>query len=76
MAGITLDIAQTKLQLWLDADAKVANNQEAWVEGRRVTRADARTITKNITYWNTWVVKLSRASRRRSRNVYVVGSGR
>jgi len=59
MAGITLDIAQTKLQLWLDADSAVARNQEFWVEGRRVTRADARTITRNITFWDTQVKRLS-----------------
>lgn len=73
MAGITLAVAEAKLQLWLDADGAVAKNQEFWVEGRRVTRADARAITRNITFWQNWVTKLSP---RRSRVSYVLGGGR
>ncbi len=64
MVGITLDQAQAKLDLWLEADRKVSLDQEHWVEGRRVTRADARTIRQNIDYWETKVKRLSsRASR-------------
>lgn len=73
MAGITLEVAEAKLQTWLDADDAVARNQEFWVEGRRVTRADARTISRNIDKWNAMVQRLSRPRRRIS---YVVGSGR
>jgi len=71
MAGITLEVAETKLQLWLAADDAVARNQEFWVEGRRVTRADARTIQRNITFWDTKVRALSTRHR-----VRYVGGGR
>lgn len=64
MAGITLEVAEAKLQTWLDADDAVARNQEFWVEGRRVTRADARTISRNIDKWNAMVQRLSRTRRR------------
>lgn len=60
MAGITLAVAETKLQLWLDADAAVARNQEFWVENRKVTRADAREIRRNVDYWQGWIYRLSR----------------
>ena len=72
MLGITLEVAETKLQLWLDADDAVAKNQEFWVEGRRVTRADARTIQRNITYWDAKVRALSGTRLR----VRYVGGGR
>ncbi len=72
MAGITLEVAQSKLQLWLDADTAVARNQEFWVEGRRVTRADARTITRNVTYWDTQVKRLSARANRVTRVRYQV----
>lgn len=60
MAGITLEVAESKLQLWLDADAAVARNQEFWVENRKVTRTDAREIRRNIDYWQAWVYRLGR----------------
>lgn len=59
MSGITLEIAQQKLDLWLEADRKVALDQEHWIEGRRVTRADARTIQRNIVFWDSKVKRLS-----------------
>jgi hypothetical protein len=64
MPGLTLEIAQQKLDLWLAADAAVAKDQEHWVEGRRVTRADARTIRQNIDFWDRKVKALSGAGRR------------
>lgn len=74
MDGITLDIAKQKLQLWLEADAAVARNQEFWVEGRRVTRAQARDIRRNIEFWQAWVTRLSPRTRRGP--VYITGGGR
>lgn len=72
MAGITLAVAEEKLQLWLDADTAVAKNQEFWVEGRRVTRADARTIKRNIEFWDAKVRALT-GGRRRVRYVGSIG---
>ena len=59
MAGITLEQAQAKLALWMAADDAVSRDQEHWVEGRRVTRADARTIRQSIDYWNQQVKRLT-----------------
>ena len=64
MDAISLETARQKLQLWLDADTAVARNQEFWIEGRRVTRADARTITNNIFIWKAEVNRLSGRRRR------------
>ena len=64
MAGITLEQAQAKLALWLAADDAVSRDQEHWIEGRRVTRADARTIRQNIDFWDRKVKALSGSSRR------------
>ena len=74
MAGITLAQAQARLDLWLEADAGVATSQSYEIEtgnGRRkLTRADAEQIRKNIDYWQAKVTALTPAAaggRRRTR---------
>jgi hypothetical protein len=64
MAGITLDQAQTKLSEWMAADSAVASGQAYEIHGRKMTRANAAEIQSNITYWNSWVVRLSRTGMR------------
>ena len=70
MAGITLEQAQAKLDLWLAADTAVSNGQRYEIEtgnGRRqLFRADAAEIRNNITFWEQKVKALS-GSRRRIR---------
>lgn len=60
MAGITLAQAQARLTDWLAADAAVAKNQSYSVAGRALTRANAREIRENISYWDEQVKRLSR----------------
>jgi hypothetical protein len=60
MAGITLDQAQAKLALWMAADDAVASGQAYEIQGRKLTRANAREISDQIEKWNQWVVRLSR----------------
>jgi len=67
MAGITLDKAQAQLDLWLAADTAVAAGQSYSIQGRSFTRADARTITDKINYWNNWVNRLTNANGARVR---------
>lgn len=67
MAGITLDQAQTALANWLAADAAVSKNQSYSLGGRTLSRADAREIRENISYWNRVVMRLSRGSGARIR---------
>jgi len=60
MAGITLAQAEAQLALWIAADQAVSLNQSYDVDGREVTRADAKTIRENIEFWDRQVKRLSR----------------
>jgi len=64
-SGITLADAKLQLSRWLAADAAVSTSQayEYDVDGerRRLTRADAVEIRKNVEYWNVMVRRLSGA---------------
>lgn len=63
MAGITLERAEAKLKLWLDAEDKVASGQ-AWSDGtRQLTRADLNAIREQITFWEGKVDKLTSRTR-------------
>lgn len=64
MAGITLEIAEQKLQLWLAADAAVASAQEYEIEGRRMTKANAYQIRENIDFWQRKITQLSGTRKR------------
>jgi hypothetical protein len=59
MAGITLEQAETKLALWLEADDLVATGQGYSIEGRSLTRADAEEIRENIEFWDGKVKELT-----------------
>lgn len=72
MSGITLEIAQAKLQEWLAADSAVSKNQSISVDGRTLSRADAAQITEKIEYWNKWVNRLSARRGSRIRQVRVL----
>lgn len=72
MAGITLDQAQSRLDGWLAADEAVSANQSYEINGRSLTRADAKSIRENIDYWDAKVQQLSAGGGRR-RPRYVVG---
>jgi len=60
MAGITLAQAEAKLAEWLAADTAVAAGQSYTIGGRSLSRANAREIRENITYWNDMVQSLDR----------------
>lgn len=66
MAGITLEQAQAKLNLWLEAEEKIASAQEYSIssgnQSRRLVRADLPEVRRNIDYWNGKVIQLSRGS--------------
>ncbi|MCB9993112.1 MAG: hypothetical protein H6873_05595 [Hyphomicrobiaceae bacterium] len=77
MAGITIDQAQSHLDLWLAADEAVATGQEFEIEtangGRRkLRRADAAEIRNRIDYWNGKVEQLTRQAQGRTGVRYVV----
>ncbi|MCK5541701.1 MAG: hypothetical protein KAI40_03340 [Desulfobacterales bacterium] len=60
MAGITLEVAEAKLELWLTAEGKVANGQSYSINNRSLTRADLKEIRATIDYWDGKVNKLQR----------------
>jgi hypothetical protein len=76
-AGITLAEAQAQLAAWLAASTAVAADQEYEIDTgsagrRRLRRADAAEIRQQITYWNNWVIRLTRQQSRKGRTRYVV----
>lgn len=64
MAGITLERAQAKLEIWLNAEDKVAGGQEYSINNRALKRADLPEIRKTIDYWEGRVNRLSGSARR------------
>ena len=60
MAGITLVQAETQLTSWLAADTAVATGQSYSIGGRSLTRANAKEIRDNITFWDKHVKRLTR----------------
>lgn len=71
MPGITLEQAEAQLALWIAASTAVASNQSYSINGRSLTRVDAREIRENIDYWQNWVVTLT-PGEANSRTRYVV----
>ena len=60
MAGITLDIAEAQLELWLAASSAVTANQSYSIDNRSLTRADASQIRMQIDYWDKKCNELDR----------------
>lgn len=71
MAGITLEKAQTQLDMYLEAEQAVLLNQEYEIAGRRLKRADLASIQMGIKSWDARVKQLSDVAggRRRSRTI-------
>lgn len=59
MAGITLAIAQSKLDAYLAAETAVLSGQRYEIEGRMLQRANLKEIQDGITIWNQRVQRLS-----------------
>lgn len=76
MPGITLEMAQAKLALWLEAESALAGNQSYTIaadgSSRTLTRADLADVAKRIDYWNGKVKTLEARSFGRSRTRYMV----
>ncbi len=62
MAGITKEIANKHLDLWLAAEEKVSRGQSYRIGDRSLTRADLAEIRESIKYWNDWVAALDGAA--------------
>lgn len=60
MAGITLEQAEAKLKLWMDAEDKVSAGQSYTIGTRSLSYANLGSIRDNIKFWNTKVKQLER----------------
>ena len=67
MSGYTLQFAQERLKLWLDAEAACATGQSYRIGGRQLQRADLAEIRAQINYWQNEVDRLSAGRSRGSR---------
>lgn len=61
---ITAAQAQSQLDAWLAASLAVARNQSYEIEGRKLTRADAAEIRKQIDYWEVRISAAKNGGRR------------
>lgn len=68
MAGITLEIAEKKLNLWLEAQDMIATGQSYTIGSRTMTRANLTEVRNMIAYWNDWVIKLENGKKHGGRN--------
>ena len=73
MVGITLEIATAKLTEWLAADSAVATGQTYSIAGRSLSRADAKTIRENITYWAALVRDAQALAQKQRRGIRIRG---
>lgn len=62
MAGITLLQAETKLALYLSLDEQLGINAEVTIGEKTYKRHQLKDIRESISYWNSWVNKLTPAS--------------
>lgn len=68
MAGITLEIAEQKLNTWLEAEEVVSTGQGYTIGSRTLTRANLTEIGNRIKYWNNMVAKLENTAKNHGRN--------
>ena len=66
MPAISLVTAESKLALWLDAEAQLALGQAVSFEGRTLTRASLAEVRQQISYWEERVNRASRGAGRTS----------
>ena len=62
MAGITLEIAQAKLDQYLTAEQKILLGQETAIDGDRLTLANLEAVQEGIKIWDGRVKDLSPVS--------------
>ncbi len=60
MTGIPLSRTQERLEMWLDAEKKIASGQSYSINGRQLARADLAEVQKTIEKLERKVQRLSR----------------
>lgn len=69
MPGITLAVAQARLEAYLAAELKVLEGQSYEIGGRRLTRADLSEIRAGVDAWNARVQALGGRAAGRARAI-------
>jgi hypothetical protein len=69
MAGITLEMAEARLALYLDAEAKILKGQRVDMDGKSLTRADLAAVQQGIALWNSRAHNLAGNNRIQVREV-------
>ena len=65
MAGITLEQAQSSLNLWIDAQRKIESSQSYKMGTRELTRANLPEVLNAIQYWDNKVKTLTNVKNRK-----------
>ncbi len=68
MAAITLETAKRHLDIWLEAEERVAINQSYTILDKTFTRANLGEIRRQIEYWENKVQELQNIAKRKGRN--------
>lgn len=71
MAGLTKEQCEARLNDWLAADEAVARNQSYQIGDRTLTRADAKEIRENISFWNSKIKQIDRGGARKVRRLHM-----
>ena len=68
MAGITLEQAQTRLNEYLAAEAKILAGQRVEMDGRQLYRANLGEVQTGIDIWDKRVKNLTQSATGRGRS--------
>lgn len=63
--GITKELAEEKLKMWLEVEDAVATGQSYRIGSRTLTRVDIKEVREQIDYWQNKFNSLSKGGRGR-----------
>lgn len=64
MTGLTLEQAQARYRLYLDAEAKVLAGQRYQIENKELERASLVDIQKGVKYWENKCIEIARGGKK------------
>lgn len=68
MAIFSKRLCESRLQIWLDAEAAIATGQSYQIENRSLTRADLKQVRSQIEYWAGRLAECENEERQGGRN--------
>lgn len=60
MTAISLEVAQAKLALWLEAEEKISLKQSYTISGRSMSHANLGEVRDQIKFWEKRVIRAQR----------------